>query len=152
MLVSCGSSGMWMYLFVELELIPRFVRSYYKAVELGYLTKDPAAYQHDRDQCGCDQHGYWLWPIQSRPIQPRQTNRSRIFSLHPSFSLCSHFHLYYLLFSQFCRWALGNCAVGMYYLECASRESGTPGGSEDVIVDHAQRRPCLSQGLKVDGH
>lgn len=102
--------------FVELELIPYLARSYYKAVELGYLTKDPAAYQHDRDQCGCDQHGYWLWPIQSRPIQPRQTNRSRIFSLYSSFSLCSHFHLYYLLFSQFCRWALGNCAVGMYYL------------------------------------
>ena len=37
-------------LSVELKLIPHFARSYYKGIELGYLTEDPAAY-HDPDVC-----------------------------------------------------------------------------------------------------
>jgi hypothetical protein len=38
------------YLFIELKLIIHFARSYYKGIELGYLTRDPAAY-HDPDVC-----------------------------------------------------------------------------------------------------
>ena len=50
MLVTCGSSGMQACLSVELKLTPHFARSYYKGIELGYLTEDPAAY-HDPNVC-----------------------------------------------------------------------------------------------------
>ena len=36
--------------FIGPKLIPRHHRSYFKGVELGYLTEDPAAY-HDPDVC-----------------------------------------------------------------------------------------------------
>ena len=49
-LVHRGGSGLWICLFVELKLIPRFARSYFKAIELGYFTEDPAAY-HDPNVC-----------------------------------------------------------------------------------------------------
>ena len=41
---------MWIYLFVKLKLIPHFARSYYKGIEFGFLTVDPAAY-HDPHVC-----------------------------------------------------------------------------------------------------
>ena len=48
-LASTRGSGMGIYcLFVELELIFRLPRSYYKGVEIGYLTKDPAALNNPR--------------------------------------------------------------------------------------------------------
>ena len=51
LLVTCGSNGMGVCRpFVELKLILRFTRSYYKGIELGYLTEDPAAY-HDPNVC-----------------------------------------------------------------------------------------------------
>lgn len=37
-------------LFVGPKLIPCYHRSYYKGIELGYLTEDPAAY-HNPDVC-----------------------------------------------------------------------------------------------------
>lgn len=37
-------------LLVGLKLIFHFLRSYYKGIELGYLTEDPAAY-HDPNVC-----------------------------------------------------------------------------------------------------
>ena len=38
------------YSFTELKLTIHFARSYYKGIELGYLTEDPAAY-HDLNVC-----------------------------------------------------------------------------------------------------
>ena len=37
-------------LFVEPKLSSNLARSYFKGIELGYLTKDPAAY-HDPNVC-----------------------------------------------------------------------------------------------------
>ena len=51
MLVACRTNGAWMAAPpIELEPTPHLVRSYYKAIELGYLTEDPSDY-FDRDVC-----------------------------------------------------------------------------------------------------
>jgi len=50
-LVVCKTNGMGMCrLLVEPKLIHHLARSYYKGIELGYLTEDPAAY-HDPNVC-----------------------------------------------------------------------------------------------------
>jgi len=49
--MACKGNGVEVNcLFVEVKLILHLVRSYFKGVELGYLTEDPAAY-NDPNVC-----------------------------------------------------------------------------------------------------